>query len=453
MKGITSLGSLVTFIILITLATFILLGSRDPSHPFPADLEVIRPELQEDENAFTSYEAIPHHLYWPKHSGNTIMNDSMEGLPVDDAELLEILETNKAVFDAIEAGLKREICLAPEIIGVNDLLPHIQPWMQSAKLMGIATRYYRRTGNVNKATDFGVNLIDFSTHIQQTPECTLHYLVGIAILQIANRNARELAFDPHSQIKDLERLSHSLEKQGSLYPGFKRAMQTEYRYQANMLDELNSGNSGIADYIGFNDDETVRMALRATGIQGYTFHVHKTKRKVANIYCAIITNAHRNYSDTVPIPELDSLMQNISFRHVLKPNGGGEILLRLLMPAVESLTERHILSECDTRGTRIVLAMRRYFLEHGTLPESPDILIPDYLKTWPLDPFDGNPFRYSKDKKTIYAVGADLKDNGGSEIIPPQKPQRSYFHQQWNAPDVVFPVCPKHKSQAKPEAP
>ena len=41
-------------------------------------------------------------------------------------------------------------------------------------------------------------------------------------------------------------------------------------------------------------------------------------------------------------------------------------------------------------------------------------LVPEYVDAVPRDPFDGQPFRYSKQKGIVYALGTDLKDNGGS---------------------------------------
>jgi hypothetical protein len=48
------------------------------------------------------------------------------------------------------------------------------------------------------------------------------------------------------------------------------------------------------------------------------------------------------------------------------------------------------------------------------LPESLSELVPKYLPKVPIDPFDGKPLRYSKEKGIIYCVGKDLKDSGGS---------------------------------------
>ena len=63
------------------------------------------------------------------------------------------------------------------------------------------------------------------------------------------------------------------------------------------------------------------------------------------------------------------------------------------------------------------LAIKRYRLAKGKLPEKLDDLVPAYLAAAPQDPFDGKPLRYKKLVKgyVVYSVGEDGEDNGGAE--------------------------------------
>jgi len=64
------------------------------------------------------------------------------------------------------------------------------------------------------------------------------------------------------------------------------------------------------------------------------------------------------------------------------------------------------------RLTRTSLLLRAWMLEHdGKPPDSLDALVPDYLPELPVDPYDGKPLRYDKEK--VWSVGEDLKDDGG----------------------------------------
>lgn len=65
---------------------------------------------------------------------------------------------------------------------------------------------------------------------------------------------------------------------------------------------------------------------------------------------------------------------------------------------------------------QMVLALRRYELAHGGLPNNLQAAASDSaLQTVPVDPFDGAPLRYAtvEGRPTVYSVGSDLKDDGG----------------------------------------
>ena len=58
-----------------------------------------------------------------------------------------------------------------------------------------------------------------------------------------------------------------------------------------------------------------------------------------------------------------------------------------------------------------------YRLKNKTLPDSLDNLVPDYLESIPLDPFDGKVIRIKKLDKgfVVYSIGEDRIDDGGKE--------------------------------------
>lgn len=76
----------------------------------------------------------------------------------------------------------------------------------------------------------------------------------------------------------------------------------------------------------------------------------------------------------------------------------------------------------DLVGTRTIIAIERYRLAHGKLPDSLSDLVPTFLPTLPLDPTSGTQLGYLPPPKgpyasgrpyLLYAAGADGKDDGG----------------------------------------
>jgi len=69
------------------------------------------------------------------------------------------------------------------------------------------------------------------------------------------------------------------------------------------------------------------------------------------------------------------------------------------------------------RAAQVALAVERFRLATGGLPDSLERLVPVYLETVPRDPFDGAPLRYRKLAPgfVVYSVGEDEKDDGGRQ--------------------------------------
>ena len=67
------------------------------------------------------------------------------------------------------------------------------------------------------------------------------------------------------------------------------------------------------------------------------------------------------------------------------------------------------------------LAIERYRLERGRLPDALKELAPQFIEAIPTDPFDGAPLRYRRLARgyKVYSVGLDGHDDGGRE--PPEQ--------------------------------
>ncbi|MBN2312614.1 MAG: hypothetical protein JXM79_01715 [Sedimentisphaerales bacterium] len=120
---------------------------------------------------------------------------------------------------------------------------------------------------------------------------------------------------------------------------------------------------------------------------------------------------------------------------------------------IESMSNIHILAREVTSGLSMVitteartiahlrtartgLAVQRYRLATGVLPDTLSQLVPAYLDAVPEDPFDGQELRFKKRETgfVIYSIGEDLSDDGGTE--KPKK-RRGKNAPKW---DVTFIV-------------
>ncbi len=85
------------------------------------------------------------------------------------------------------------------------------------------------------------------------------------------------------------------------------------------------------------------------------------------------------------------------------------------------------------------IALKRYQLRHGRLPETLDALVPEFISSVPIDCMDGKPVKYRLKPdggSVLYSVGEDGIDGGGDASPVPGKEQS---RQLWMRRDFVWP--------------
>ena len=87
------------------------------------------------------------------------------------------------------------------------------------------------------------------------------------------------------------------------------------------------------------------------------------------------------------------------------------------------------------------VALKRYELRHGQLPQSLALLVPEFLAQAPQDCMDGQPLRYRLNGDgsfTLYSVGEDGQDEGGDPSAADSDKERQN-KSPWAGRDWVWP--------------
>ncbi len=111
------------------------------------------------------------------------------------------------------------------------------------------------------------------------------------------------------------------------------------------------------------------------------------------------------------------------------------VQLKAAPPNYSKFFADELVSISRLRVAQAALAVQRYRLKNGKLPDSLSSLVPEYLDFVPSDPFDGKEMRYKKLDSgfVIYSIGEDLIDDGGQE--EPKDRQQKVPH--W---DITFTI-------------
>jgi len=93
------------------------------------------------------------------------------------------------------------------------------------------------------------------------------------------------------------------------------------------------------------------------------------------------------------------------------------VISHIIMPELSNCTTIDVRIAAQLRTARAGLAVQRYRLATGGLPNTLSELTPTYLGAVPKDPFDGKELRYKKLETgfVVYSIGEDGNDDGGKE--------------------------------------
>ncbi len=105
---------------------------------------------------------------------------------------------------------------------------------------------------------------------------------------------------------------------------------------------------------------------------------------------------------------IEAELDGLSFLHAM---------VKILAPAMSRVAQLDLRIHAHLDLARTALALERYRLATGAVPDRLDALVPQYLERVPIDPFDGKPIRYRRTDPgyLLYSVMEDGEDNGGLE--------------------------------------
>ena len=89
---------------------------------------------------------------------------------------------------------------------------------------------------------------------------------------------------------------------------------------------------------------------------------------------------------------------------------------RMLIGSLANLMRRAWVAQTTAEITRTAIAIKRYELREGKLPDALEALVPEFLSRVPVDYMDGKPLRYcmeSDGEFVLYSIGVDGRDGHG----------------------------------------
>jgi hypothetical protein len=97
-----------------------------------------------------------------------------------------------------------------------------------------------------------------------------------------------------------------------------------------------------------------------------------------------------------------------------------QVLAHLLLPALTKASMKFSRAQSTANQAALACALERYYLGHGSYPDSLSKLVPEYLARIPNQAVSDQPMKYlpTGEGYILYSVGWDGVDNGGAFLKP-----------------------------------
>lgn len=435
MKKIIKIAGVILILILAALGVTLLVGGRDVPPPDTAGLSPTLQTVPKDQNAYPQLMAAAESLVLPPDLNELLAY--VEGKPANKSQVTTLLEKNPSVFGLIDKALAFDRFQAPE----DENMAYIDKWYQLAIVLAVHSTHEREADRFSQSILPCIALMRMGNMIHPNAQNLAEYNAGISILQLGLDQVKVIVHSKKVSQENLGVLETAMAVLKPLDQGLVQALQFKFASVAESVDTFRSKKINLEE--AFNDVAGLPFLIRKTKwFPKYMFKENETKQTAAKLYRDMIQNAKSYYGDMnmYNLEEYLGLVNN-RFLFVARPNFVGRVFFAFTTPDFASFFQTKCQIEGTVRAMRILTALKSYQIKNnGKLPESLAALSPEYLKEIPLDPFNGKPFIYSREKEIFYSVGKDGKDSGGSVKIPEGEIYGEDYPKTWIAEDAVFKI-------------
>ena len=371
------------------------------------------------------------------HDRAQVLCEILEARRFDTAAAENVLSRSSEVFAAFRQGMAARHCQAPEVSLANTDELRIGGLIELGRLLQVRARYLSETGRSADALAQSLEIARFGQQLERAGGPLILCLTGMSLKSIGAHEASRALADGAPTSKELKAGASALSSLADCTEGLRQAMKVEYSCLGDTIEGLCSGEL---------DPDTLQPCSDGQIPPEWQFRRNETRRLLAERIRIMMANAGRPMAAMAEVPPV-ILKDEWKYHTLLRGNALGRILLTLAVPPLKVggwIKCRH------TTRIRIVaaaLAVQAFVEENQRLPWQLGELVPDYLGAVPLDDFDGKPIRYSREKRIVYCVGEDLKDDGGftEEEGKAWAKEHLYLDEgkepdPWQLPDPSWPI-------------
>jgi hypothetical protein len=380
------------------------------------DLELKIPELAPADNAFAWFEQagravetkFPDHpdgspRYWMDELTPPIGSPAEKWDPVFASD---VLMANLPALEKFEKGLACRHYASPSY--ESEMMK--RPWLQRHKLLAeticLKSKHRQLAGDPAGAVEPALQALRFGKMILDDCNSLTEWFVGISCEFMACERLEEIAADAKTPDPALREMLAALNQwhPAGMVDGCKNALRGQYQCMVRTIKEIQDGRCRRPE-----------PELQAARYIPYLFKPNLTKRYMVAFYRHHLANVDRPHGKIIrEFPgSWDPTTKAERLELWLKPNLGGKVFFSEEEYHMEFHNGKRFYLQAWISALRLKIALRLYENKHGQLPDDLQALVPEFITEVPNDPSADQPFRYSKEKKMVWSVGGDGRDDGG----------------------------------------
>jgi hypothetical protein len=354
--------------------------------------------------------------------GKAKLPNRAQPLPDDTKEAVEAFLTgNGKALEILREAIGMENSRYPiDLSNLYVVLPHLGDIREMAKLMKLAALSHAENNEIKEATVALRTIFAVADSLSGEPQLVsqLSRLADLKVGASATERVVNRCALKEDELVELSKAILPFVKTRGISFGFA----SERCY---ILDGFAKAENWDSDWFG--DEEIPPLAVldlyQAIGLFDRAAIVYLDRMGA--------------YLDICRLPEGERLEAAKEIDDRVQSMSGMPEFFRRFVVTFSRSTAIELGATAQMRAALVGLAIERYRLAVGKLPDSLEKLVPAYLDSVPRDPFDGAQLRYKRLEKgyVVYSIGEDGSDDGGKERLP--RDQRKDPEDSW---DVTFIV-------------
>ncbi len=353
-----------------------------------------------------------------------IVNEMISGNMWNEEKAILILHKNqKALEDFFAASIKplyQDPAFSdPASISPATILPNLKSYRSTAKLNALQSIALMKAGKKEAAFGSALITLRMAQKIQESQIPLISYLVTHAMKSIALDSIQQIVVQGNVPNTILRSYIEELDTYSSNQAGYITATKDSYAIHVwitrLMLRLVAEGRSGeLIDAGALVEDKKTRIDIIHKIQNHYYFKKNKTAKMFADITKLQIENADKYCDELIPLYENKIVLPTNIFSIYFTENYVGKTIFSSFGATIPSiLVAKKCEADSKISTVKTVLAIYAYKNDNRNFPQKLQDLVPQYLKKIPIDYFSGNALIYLPEKKAIYSVGQNLKDDGG----------------------------------------